>query len=43
MANIEPNSEKWLNLRNLPNEEWRDISSVYVLNVDNNKYKISSF
>lgn len=37
MANIEPNSEKWLNLRNLPNEEWRDIKDYEGL------YQISNY
>ena len=34
---IEPNSERWLNLENLPNEEWRDIKDFEGL------YQISNY
>ena len=47
---VEPNSERWLSIENLPNEEWRDIKdfeSLYQVSnygrVKNNNYHIMRF
>lgn len=37
LIEIEPNSERWLNLQNLPNEEWKDIKSFERL------YQVSNY
>lgn len=37
LIEIQPNSEKWLNLTNLPNEEWKDIKNFESL------YQISNY
>lgn len=37
LINLEPNSERWLNIENLPNEEWKDIKDFEGL------YQVSNY
>ena len=32
---VEPNSERWLSLEDLPNEEWKDIENYFYCQVSN--------